>query len=216
MNSSTATQPFQPYFYGHQPLLPVNWGEWEVRDRTGTYRTRERTTEALERVLAARPIPTTPGKAVIRLYTLSGEFVSALNELLRRGVFTPIVLHIKDLLNASLRLLPAEQALIHEPLYRRIRRDTAQELKETLDRYEPGRIVTEPAFVSTSRGGVHERYPGNVDFVIYSHSGRDISEISAKSDEREVLIPAGTRFRVERVLPPSKSKPYAILLIEVK
>ena len=52
--------------------------------------------------------------------------------------------------------------------------------------------------------------------MIYSHSGRDISRKSSDPDEREVLIPAGTRFEVIRVLPETESEPIKIILIEVE
>ena len=90
-------------------------------------------------------------------------------------------------------------------------------IRETLERYAPGAIVTELAFTSTSRGGVDPQYAdGNIEFVIYSHSGKDISGISPKSSEREVLIPAGARFRVRDVKPATESYPIQIILVEVE
>ena len=168
MNSAAVIHPFQPRLHGYQPAPPVNWREWEVRDKKGDYRT----ADELERILASHPdIPTEPGEAVIYLYTQSGNIFSSLNESLRRRIPLPIALRLRDLLNASLRMLPADPALAKEPLYRRIQIDTEQELQEIFERYKPDSIVTEHAFTSTSRGGVRPKYRNrNVEFVIYSHS----------------------------------------------
>ena len=214
MNSITVTYPFQPYLHGYQPAPPVDWREWEVRDNAGDYRT----ADELERILASHPdIPTEPGEAVIYLYTQSGNIFSSLNESLRRRIPLPIALRFRDLLNASLRMLPADPALAEEPLYRRIQIDTEQELKELFERYKPDSIVTEHAFTSTSRGGVKRKYQKRtVEFVILSHSGRDISKFSASPREREVLIPAGARFKVEWVWRAGLKGLSRIELVEVR
>ena len=229
MNAITVTHPFQPPLHGHLPLPPPNWREWQVKDNTGDYRTLDelgvrdktgdyRTKDEVERILASHPnIPTKPGRAVIILYSKDGEFVAVLNRALRRRISSPIVFHIRDLLNESLRLMPAEPALISEPLYRRIQIDTEQELEELFERYESGKIVTEHAFTSTSRGGVAPKYrKRNVEFVIFSNSGRDISGISVQSEEWEVLIPAGARFKVTYVKREDLSGLSRIELVEVK
>jgi len=68
-----------------------------------------------------------------------------------------------------------------------------------LAEYQPGAVITEPAFVSTSmEPGVAQSsaFAGNVEFRILSKSGRDISSFSLFPSEREVLFPNGTQFYV--------------------
>jgi hypothetical protein len=69
-----------------------------------------------------------------------------------------------------------------------------------------GGELVESSYVSTSAGSVSapvnlvNRNPGEIEsrFSIRTSSGRDISTFSAKRGEGEVVIPRGTRFRVER------------------
>lgn len=70
---------------------------------------------------------------------------------------------------------------------------------EVLDRYRPGEVITEDAFLSTSTDTGVARSPsfvGNVEFRILSKTGRDISPFSVFPGEREVLFTAGTKFYV--------------------
>ena len=68
-----------------------------------------------------------------------------------------------------------------------------------LAQYQPGAVVTEDAFVSTSVDPAVARSPafaGNVEFRIVSKTGRDISSLSLISHEQEVLFPSGMQFYV--------------------
>ncbi len=59
--------------------------------------------------------------------------------------------------------------------------------------YQPGSVVEDPSFVSTSRkNGFSEK----VRFVIYSTMCRDISAFSTNPGEAEVLCPTNISFRV--------------------
>ncbi|MET8422574.1 ADP-ribosyltransferase [Nocardia sp. NPDC004860] len=69
---------------------------------------------------------------------------------------------------------------------------------EQLARYVPGAKVTEPAFTSTSRDS-RRIFTSNVEFIIHSESGRDISALSARPGEQEVLFKPGTTFEVRGV-----------------
>ncbi|GAM51263.1 hypothetical protein NSK11_contig00108-0001 [Nocardia seriolae] len=66
---------------------------------------------------------------------------------------------------------------------------------EELARYVPGAKVSESSFTSTSRDP-RRTFVNNVEFVIHSETGRDISSISARPGEREVLFAPGTTFEV--------------------
>jgi hypothetical protein len=70
---------------------------------------------------------------------------------------------------------------------------------EEIARYIPGRVVTELAFTSTSRDP-SRIFVGNVEFVIQSFGGRDISTNSARPNELEVLFDRGTSFEVRSVV----------------
>ncbi|MBF6144937.1 ADP-ribosyltransferase [Nocardia nova] len=70
---------------------------------------------------------------------------------------------------------------------------------EELARYVPGETVTEAAFTSTSRDP-RRIFTGNVEFVIHSSTGRDISGLSARPGEREVLFDRNTTFEVRGVV----------------
>lgn len=70
---------------------------------------------------------------------------------------------------------------------------------DVLDRYQPGQVVTEPAFTSTTTLRAVAEGPafvGNVEFRIFSTTGRDISSFSMYPDEHEILFPPGAQFYV--------------------
>jgi hypothetical protein len=70
---------------------------------------------------------------------------------------------------------------------------------EVLDQYQPGQVVTESAFTSTTTDPAVARSPtftGNVEFRIMSSSGRDISSLSMFPHEQEILFPPDTEFEV--------------------
>lgn len=67
-------------------------------------------------------------------------------------------------------------------------------LNDVLNRYEPGQIVQERAFVSTDTSA---SFPGNLQFEINSRTGRDIKDLSIyNSTESEVLFAPGSKFKV--------------------
>jgi hypothetical protein len=70
---------------------------------------------------------------------------------------------------------------------------------DVLDRYQPGQVITEPAFTSTTTiRAVAEgpAFAGNVEFRIFSTTGRDISSFSMYPGEQEILFPPGAKFYV--------------------
>jgi hypothetical protein len=62
--------------------------------------------------------------------------------------------------------------------------------------YRPGEIVTERAFTSTSVERA-KRFPGNVEFVIRSRTGRDITAYSRAAHETEVLFDRTRRSKCD-------------------
>ncbi len=70
---------------------------------------------------------------------------------------------------------------------------------DVLARYQPGKFISESAFLSTTADPVvaqSSAFAGNVEFRIVSSTGRDISSFSLFPDEQEVLFRAGTNFFV--------------------
>jgi NAD:arginine ADP-ribosyltransferase len=93
-------------------------------------------------------------------------------------------------LNTALEKLPAH----HGPVVR------GTDLPpDVLAQYQPGEVVTEKAFLSSTTDPVVAQSPafaGNVEFRIMSSTGRDISSFSLFPDEQEVLFRPRTRFYV--------------------
>ena len=158
--------------------------------------------------------PTEAGDDALTGYSKS-TYYKELNLALRAGNPAPLVRRIRDILNRSLALRPADPNLPTTPLYRRLQL-TEQQIEGLLLRYRRGAVVTENAFTSTSRDPELPGYKDrNVLFVVYSHSGRDIADIAYDPSLKEVLIPAGARFKVVQVDTRNPAKP-VITLREVE
>jgi hypothetical protein len=67
--------------------------------------------------------------------------------------------------------------------------------KRFYDAYTPGAVVTRDGFTSTAAAS-DAKFPGDALIEIKTKTGRDISGISLKPGEKEVLIPPGASFRV--------------------
>jgi hypothetical protein len=113
-----------------------------------------------------------------------------LNEALRSGIMDASQQARVEALNQALEKLPPH----HGPVFRGTHLPDGE-----LARYQPGVVVTERAFVSTSIDPAVARFAafaGNVEFKILSKTGRDVSSFSAFPSEREVLFPPGVQFYV--------------------
>jgi hypothetical protein len=64
-----------------------------------------------------------------------------------------------------------------------------------IERYVPGAVIEHPAFTSTSLR-VLDEFKGNTQFIIDSVNGRQIGALSNFPNESEVLLDAGTKFKV--------------------
>ena len=82
----------------------------------------------------------------------------------------------------------------HVPEYLTVHRG-ANLTAEDLAKYVPGNEVTEPRYTSTSASS-DKAFKGNTQFAIMGKSGRDISFCSKYPDEREILFPSNTPFKV--------------------
>jgi uncharacterized Zn-binding protein involved in type VI secretion len=66
-----------------------------------------------------------------------------------------------------------------------------------LNEYQTGNVISDGAFMSTSS---KDPFGGNIQIEVKGTSGKDISFLSAYSNEAEVLYPPGTKFEViERI-----------------
>lgn len=85
---------------------------------------------------------------------------------------------------------------------------------DQLQRYQPGDVVTEPAFTSASKSS-DEMFSEQAAFAIDSVTGRDVSAVSQHSYEQEVLFDRNTSFQVDSALYDEQLGRYIIVLSEV-
>lgn len=78
---------------------------------------------------------------------------------------------------------------------REIPTSTATQLNRIAGKYQEGQITTENAFTASTRGS-NEGFTSGLTFSIMSRHGKDISSLSAKPEQLEVLFDKGTRFFV--------------------
>jgi hypothetical protein len=125
-------------------------------------------------------------------YTDPDEHVYAeLNNRLRHGTeLDPGMHELARDISAGLRNLPPYEGTVW--------RGCTMNAEE-IARYTPGTTITEHALTSTSTDR-RRIITGNVEFVIHSSSGRDISALSARRNEREVLFDRETSFEVRGVV----------------
>jgi ADP-ribosyltransferase exoenzyme len=150
---------------------------------------------------AHSPSPDHYGPVAHMAQSLTSEDLSALNnytglghedlnDALRTGTMDASQQARVEALNRALEKLPPHSGLVYR----------GTDLPpEVLAQYQPGAVVTEDAFVSTSVDPAVARSPtfaGNVEFRIVSKTGRDISSLSLISHEQEVLFPSGMQFYV--------------------
>ncbi|MGA4792254.1 ADP-ribosyltransferase [Nocardia sp. AB354] len=105
-----------------------------------------------------------------------------------------------DNVNEALGKLPDYKGVVT----RRV--DSKEMPPDVLARYQPGKTVTEDGFTSTSRAPEGTPFPGDVEFQIFSKSGKDITEYAQPEyrREQEVLFRSGTPFDVtERFTDPA-------------
>ncbi|MCE7005718.1 ADP-ribosyltransferase domain-containing protein [Kibdelosporangium philippinense] len=90
--------------------------------------------------------------------------------------------------NSALNHLPPYQGLVSRVI-------NTQHPALRASQYPMGAVITERGFLSTSQEGA-SKFPGKVELRIHSLTGRDIAPISHRPNEREVLFPSGTQFKV--------------------
>lgn len=122
---------------------------------------------------------------VVPIVAYSGSHYVAVNQQLRSGKMTAAQYKFQKSLNAGLDKLPAHT----ETTYRKA---TLSHSDAAL--YEPGFIIEERGFMSTSKN--QGTWSGDHQFIVHGKSGRDIQKLSSHPSEAEVLFKSGTRFEV--------------------
>lgn len=125
----------------------------------------------------------------IRDYTAMNG--SLINDKLRAGTAKADDLAQAASIDEGLKQLPAAQGTV----WRGIDDVSDADLGDYL---RVGAIVTEPAFTSASRKASRAR-GGDVEMIIQSLTGKDVSIYSEHPNEQEVLFARDTRFRVLEV-----------------
>ncbi|WP_157556028.1 ADP-ribosyltransferase [Nocardia acidivorans] len=85
-----------------------------------------------------------------------------------------------------------------------------------LEKYQPGRIVTEIGFTSTTKNpnAPFEGRDGRVEWQIESKTGKDVSSYSFRPPEEEVLFRDGTQFYVSKRFNDSSGR-IVVRMVEV-
>lgn len=125
-------------------------------------------------------------EAAIPIIAYSGSHYAALNAEVRKGVMSVEQYKFMKSLNSALDKLPAHEGVT----YRKAPSNAVD-----LSLYQPGKVVEERGFTSTSKN--KGTWHGDVQYTIHGKSGRDIQKLSSHPGEAEVLFKSGTRFYVE-------------------
>lgn len=123
-------------------------------------------------------------------YTTKHDYYRRLNRALRDGQATQLDQLIAAILDRAVRKLKQHGGLA----YRGISIGQG-ELVSYLARHTAGMVVGTRAFTSTSTV-VDKAFDGNILMAMWSKNGRLLGPYSSSPEEREVLFPPGTRFRV--------------------
>ncbi|MFI7577361.1 ADP-ribosyltransferase [Micromonospora sp. NPDC049497] len=145
------------------------------------------------------PVGAPPGRALtdadrVALTDYTGPGYRAMNPFLRDpGRYTPdeaAALQVRaDRVSEALAKLPERPGTTYRG---------GQYPDDLLARYEPGQVVTERAFTSTSTDPrvAQGAFDGNTVMVISGRNGRDVAPYSEYPDEAEILYDQATNFKV--------------------
>lgn len=119
--------------------------------------------------------------AILRYYTASGY--GCINQILRAKTVQSTEPAIRAL-NGALGKLPSFVGFVSRG---------ARLPQEVIDQHRVGSVIEYPSFTSTS---TVSGFGGNVQYAIFSKTGKPIMGFSGIPDEKEVLFRAPTRFKV--------------------
>lgn len=141
-------------------------------------------TAIAKKKVAQHNLNMSPGECA-HIVAYSGHAYRKTNAELRAGVMDESTWKHVNQLNKALDKLPPHVGTVY-------RKATLK--PEAVALYQPGKIVEERGFTSSSKE--QGTWSGDVQFVLKSKSGRDISHISRHPGEAEVLFKSGTRFKI--------------------
>lgn len=121
----------------------------------------------------------------VPIIAYSGSHYMQVNDQLRSGKMTKDQYAFSKSLNAGLDKLPS----FTSPTYRK-----ASLTPEQAALYEPGHIIEERGFMSTSKNA--GTWAGSHTFEVKGKNGKDIQKLSSHPSEAEVLFKSGSRFEV--------------------
>ncbi|CAM3649901.1 hypothetical protein KIPE111705_18825 [Kibdelosporangium persicum] len=152
----------------------------------------ERDAEHIDAIVARNPhLAVIPRDQLIALrgHTAQHTF-DTVNRALRANDIPTLRRHegYVKVINSALNHLPPYRGVVHRVI-------NTSDAPLRASQFPMHATITERAFLSTSRGGPSD-FPGKVVMEIHSLTGRDISAVSHRPSEREVLFPSGTRFTV--------------------
>lgn len=144
--------------------------------------------DKVTRDIATRPMDMPPRarESLIR-YTADKEFVTHWNMRTRRGQPSAADRRRNQEVNLALAALPRYEGIVYRRMYKFSDSRAAA--------YMVGEVVTWPALTSTGKVP-QQTFGQKVEFRILSRRGRDISALSVKQEQQEVLFRTGSRFRV--------------------
>ncbi|RJO75866.1 hypothetical protein D5S18_13935 [Nocardia panacis] len=142
-------------------------------------------------------------RRALRSYTGTGCY--ELNPALRNGHVTPRQQVRIDRINSALAKLHNYEGVVYRGAIIPVR---------LLERYQPGTVVTEKAFTSTSSSPSHAFF-GNVRYNIYSRYGSSVRRYSNSPWEREVLFGSESKFLVVRRTEDPRTEKIEIDMIQL-
>lgn len=124
---------------------------------------------------------------IVALTSYTTDDFKLMNRSLRNGSASVAQLLFRDVINGALDKFPVYTGWVKRGLHLS---------PEDLQKYIKGGEITFTAFTSTTANMNLTGFEMKNRFIIYSRTGRDISQFSGSAGESEVLFKSGTRFRV--------------------
>ena len=144
------------------------------------------------------------------LFSYTDKTYHPMNQQLRFGKLTQSAIGDQKVMNKNIRGIEAtmNSALDKLPTYNGVVSRRSFVTHETMEKYKPGKIITEKGFVSSKaqartkfkpvQGGHPDAILG-VEYIITSKTGRRISAMSRRPGEKEILFKSRTKFKVLEV-----------------
>jgi len=127
----------------------------------------------------------------IKYYTSDDRKINALNKKLREGIATKNDKIIEKVLNQALDKMPDYKGTVYRGM-------KITDVDSFIKPYTTGKDIDFSQFTSTSFKKT-EAYLGNIRYKILSKSGKDVSTLSFKPKEKEVLFKSDAKFKMKSI-----------------